>query len=67
MTQEHWMIAIAVWLLLGLLADKICEREARQRKERYTKTVFVVCYIVGPIILPIALCWAIIKGLVHLF
>lgn len=66
MTQEHWMIAAAIWLLLGLLADKICEKEARKKNEPYAKTIVAACYIAGPLIIPLALCWAFMKGLRNL-
>lgn len=67
MTREEWCIAGAIWLLLGLLADKICENEARKKGEVYKKHVAIVAYLIGPVIIPIALCWEVFEGLAHLF
>lgn len=66
MIDPHILLYVGLWLLLGLLADKFCERLAKKERRRYEGTTQVACYIAGPVILPIAFAWAILKALLHL-
>lgn len=62
-TSLH-LIYLAVWLLLGLLADKFCEYQARKEGRKYDPKVMAACYIAGPIILPLAFVWGFGKALI---
>jgi hypothetical protein len=52
------------WLLLGIASDLFCEAQARKLKEPYRRSTQVVCYLVGPVMVPLALLSAIIKSIV---
>ena len=57
----------AVWLLLGLLCDRICEGQAKKKGERYSAPVQLCAYVFGPVIVPVALTFALVKATVHMF
>ncbi len=61
-----WLVYACVWLLLGLLADKLCEGHAKKEGRQYEKSTAVACYIAGPLVIPVALAWAIGKGIVNM-
>ena len=64
-TSLH-LVYLATWLLLGLLADKFCERQAKKEDCPYDPKVMAACYIAGPVILPLAFLWAFGKALLHM-
>lgn len=64
-TSLH-LVYLAIWLLLGLLADKFCERQAKKEGHQYDPKVMAACYIAGPVILPLAFVWAFGKALIHM-
>lgn len=57
----------AIWLLLGLLCDRLCELQARKNGEKYAGHVQLCAYIFGPAIVPVALAFALVKATIHLF
>lgn len=57
----------AIWLLLGLLCDKLCEGQARKKGERYAGHVQLCAYVFGPAIVPVALAFALVKATTHMF
>lgn len=59
MTFTLWH-AIA-WLALGILGDFMCEAHAKKLGEPYRKSTQVACYLVGPLILPLALTWVLFR------
>lgn len=53
----------SIYLLLGLICDKLCEAQARKKQERYAVAVQVCAFVLGPVIVPIALVLSIGKGI----
>lgn len=56
----------AVYLVLGILMDRICEKEAKKKGERYSAPVQLCAYVFGPIMAPVALVFAIVKAFIHM-
>lgn len=56
----------SLWLGLGLASDLLCEKEAKKKGENYSGVVQVTAYVFGPAIVPVALVFALVKGLWHL-
>lgn len=52
------------WLVLGIVGDLMCEAHARKLKEPYRRSTQVACYVVGPLILPFALTWVLVRSIV---
>lgn len=65
--DHRYLTYVALWLLLGVIADKLCEFHAKKEKRPYKRSTAVACYVAGPVILPLALCYAMLRGLSHLF
>lgn len=64
--MPSWIIIACVWLLLGLLCDRLCEKQAKKEGRRYEASTAVACYIAGPALVPFALVWAFFKALAHM-
>lgn len=56
----------AIYLVLGLLMDRICETQAKKKGERYSVPVQLCAYVFGPIMLPFALAFALVKAFTHM-
>ena len=54
MTYSLVLSSIAIWILLGIFADKICETQAKKDGKYYEGKVQVACYLAGPVIIPLA-------------
>ena len=67
MTYLLVIFYITLWILLGIFADKICERQAKKESIYYEGTVQIACYIAGPVIIPLALLLAFRKGVLNMF
>lgn len=56
----------AIYLALGLLMDRICEKEAKKKGERYAAPVQLCAYVFGPVMVPFALAFALVKATVNM-
>ncbi len=56
----------SVWLLTDLLCDCLCEKEAKKKGERYAGHVQLAAYAFGPVIVPFALVFALVKAFIHM-
>ena len=67
MTYSLVLSSIALWLLFGIFADKICEKQTKKEGKYYEGKVQVACYLAGPVIIPFALLLAFRKGVLNMF
>lgn len=67
MTYLLVIFYITLWILLGIFADKICERQAKKEGKYYEGTVQIACYIAGPVIISLAFLLALWKVVLHMF
>lgn len=56
-----------IYLLLGLMSDKLCENQAKKKGERYAVAVQLCALIFGPVFIPVALVLAIGMGILNMF
>lgn len=43
----------SIWLFLGILGDIVCQKGARLQKIPYELSTLAVCYLIGPLIIPV--------------
>jgi hypothetical protein len=55
-----------VYLLLGLLCDRLCEKQAKKKGEKYSGAVQLCAYVFGPVIVPVALVFAFGKAAINM-
>ena len=67
MTYSLVLSSIALWLLFGIFADKICEKQIKKEGKYYEGKVQVACYLAGPVIISFALLLAFRKGVLNMF
>lgn len=67
MNSTEPLLYLALWLLLGVIADKLCEWQAKKEGKPYDRVTAVACYLFGAVVIPIALASAIIKVVFHMF
>ena len=59
------LLSTALWLGLGVVSDRVVASQTRKDGEEYSGPMQLACYLVGPIALPIALLWALIKRITY--
>lgn len=57
----------SIYLLLGLMCDKLCENQAKKKGERYSGAVQLCAFIFGPVFIPAAMLLAFGKAFLSMF
>ena len=60
------LMVTAYWLIAGLCSDHLCEDYADRNGVEYDRGTQLACYIAGPIVVPIAFAWAILRRLIKI-
>ena len=46
-----WYVIALLWLTVGYGLDRMCEWEAKHRKQPYNQTIAWLCYLAGPVLM----------------
>ncbi|UUV44806.1 hypothetical protein RCRUDOLPH_39 [Rhodobacter phage RcRudolph] len=56
----------AIYLAVGILMDRICEKQAKKKGEHYSAATQLCAYVFGPVMVPFALAFALVKAFAHM-
>lgn len=56
-----WITILIIYLLLGLITGEIYLATKNKRKEKHEGVAYLVAVILGPILLPLVIMYAMIK------